>query len=69
MEVCFIMYVLLIASGAATEGAFAYNECLAIDIRDYCLTFSQFRSRLKTLLYREAYVLSITASAFVIVPP
>ena len=30
-------------------------NALPHDIRDYCLTLSQFTSGLKTLLYREAY--------------
>ena len=30
-------------------------NALPHDIRDPCLTFSQFRSELKTLLYREPY--------------
>ena len=30
-------------------------NALPHDIRDSCITFSQFRSRLKTLLYRVAY--------------
>ena len=40
--------------------SFKYNgpslwNALPHDIRDYCLTLSQFTSGLKTLLYREAY--------------
>ena len=30
-------------------------NALPHDIRDYCLTLSQFTSGLKTLMYREAY--------------
>ena len=33
----------------------SFGNALPHDIRDYCLTLSQFTSGLKTLLYREAY--------------
>ena len=36
-------------------------NALPHDIRDPCLTFSLFRNRLKTLLYREAYNLKLQA--------
>ena len=49
-------------AGKKTLGrrSFKYSDtslwnALPHEIRDYCLTLSQFTSGLKTLLYREAY--------------
>ena len=58
--VCGELVVPLARKSALGRRSFKYSgpslwNALPHDIRDSCLTFSQFRSGLKILLYREAY--------------